>query len=430
MNALDRMRAEWNQRAKKDAHFYVAFGSQNQTEEDFRASALENTPAFEREFPRLPARPVAERRALEIGCGPGRLMLPMSRHFGEIHGVDISDEMLSLARERLRGVSNAHVHLTTGADLGMFEDSYFDFVYSYIVFQHIPDRAIVLNYLREAHRVLKPEGVLCCQLRGAKPLESELSRETETWTGCYFSADEMAAFSREHSFPLVALSGLETQYMWTTFRKTATAASPTSLEKCVVKAITGAASPEPRIPARGRDAAVSLWIEGMPDSANLANCLIEFGSREQLGCYISPVSESGGCQLNARLPDGLAPGEYEVRLRVGANLVPGSYRVSVMPPPPFAPRVLSVTDGINLRSPYRLETRSAKVVIEDVRDPESVAFTIAGLPPSFLQYERKDPITSSYDFSFHLAQKTPRGRHLFKVRIDGRELAPIEIDVA
>lgn len=69
-------------------------------------------------------------------------------------------------------------------------------------------------------------------------------------------------------------------------------------------------------------------------------------------------------------------------------------------------------------------------MIEDVRDPESVAFTIAGLPPSFLQYERKDPITSSYDFSFHLAQKTPRGRHLFKVRIDGRELAPIEIDVA
>ena len=39
-------------------------------------------------------------RALEIGCGPGRLMKPLSRNFGEIHGVDVSDEMVRLARER------------------------------------------------------------------------------------------------------------------------------------------------------------------------------------------------------------------------------------------------------------------------------------------------------------------------------------------
>ncbi len=42
---LDQMRAEWNGRATKDAHFYVAFGRKSQTEEDFLASAAEVMPA-------------------------------------------------------------------------------------------------------------------------------------------------------------------------------------------------------------------------------------------------------------------------------------------------------------------------------------------------------------------------------------------------
>src|ERR1700740_3315053 len=107
------MRADWNRRAKEDAHFYVAFGRKHQSEEEFLATAAETVPAFEQELVRLPGAPVTERRALEIGCGPGRLMLPMSRHFGEIHGVDISDEMAGLARRRLRNVPHAHIHVTT-----------------------------------------------------------------------------------------------------------------------------------------------------------------------------------------------------------------------------------------------------------------------------------------------------------------------------
>src|SRR5580700_7272484 len=107
VGVLDQMRAEWNRRASKDAHFYVAFGRQNQAEEDFLASAAEVVPTFEKEFARLPPGSASERRALEIGCGPGRLMIPMSRHFGEIHGVDISEEMIELARQRLKDLPNA-----------------------------------------------------------------------------------------------------------------------------------------------------------------------------------------------------------------------------------------------------------------------------------------------------------------------------------
>jgi SAM-dependent methyltransferase len=423
------MRAEWNRRAGKDAHFYVAFGRQNQAEEDFLASAAEVMPMFEREFARLPPAPASERRALEIGCGPGRLMIPMSRYFGEIHGVDVSDEMATLARQRLREVPNAHVHATSGEGLGLFPDSHFDFVYSYIVFQHIPGREIVLNYLREAQRVLKPGGILCCQIRGAAPLASELSRESETWTGCHFNAGEMAQFAREQAFPLVAISGLDTQYMWTTFRKPLAGSEPYLPGRVVVKAITAANGPEPRIPARGPDAAVSLWIDGMPESASLADCPVWFNNREQLGCYLSPVSESGGCQLNARLPDGLPPGEYEVQLRAGGGPIPAAYSVTVTAPPPRTPRVLSVTDGINITSRYRVETGGAKVVIEDVDRPAEVSFRVAGRAPEFVQYECKDPITSTYEFAFHLAHKTPRGRQRLDVRVDGRETGPFDLEV-
>lgn len=424
------MREEWNRRARLDAHFYVAFGRQNQGEEDFLASAAEFMPPFEAEFPRLPPGPASERRALEIGCGPGRLMLAMRTHFGEIHGVDVSDEMVTLASRHLKDVANAKVHRTSGQDLGIFADAWFDFVYSYIVFQHIPDREIVLNYLREAHRVLKPGGILCCQMRGVAPLASEMSRETSTWTGCWFTSDEVALFSRQESFPLVAISGLNTQYMWTTFRKAKAGVLPYSPERVRVKAVTAANGPDGEVPGRGPDAAVSLWIENMPNSASLAECPVLFNGRHQWGCYISPVSDSGGVQLNARIPEGTPAGEYEVQMAIGGKPVPDAHQIKVLPLRPWMPRVLSVTDGINLTSRYRIETGGAKVTIADLDRPEEVSFRIAGRPAEFVQHECKDPITATYEFAFHLAHKTPRGpRRLLEIRVCGTELPAVELEI-
>jgi SAM-dependent methyltransferase len=423
------MRAEWNRRAAKDAHFYAGFSRQNQPEEDFLAGAAEVLPMFEREFVRLPPAPAIARRVLEIGCGPGRLMLPMSRYFGEIHGVDVSDEMVALARQRLRAVPNAHVRATSGEGLGLFPDAHFDFVYSYIVFQHIPSRKIVLNYLREAQRVLKPGGVLCCQLRGTPPVGPEMLAETETWTGCHFNAAEMMQFAREQAFPLVEISGLDTQYMWTTFRKPATVAAPYELNRIVVNGVTAASGPDARVPARGRDAAISIWIDGMPDSASLADCAVWFGDRQQLACYLSPVSEKGGCQLNARLPEGLAPGEYELRLTVRGHAVAGTQWVTVIEPAPWMPRVLSVADGIDLTAFDRVESGAAKVVMEDLPEGAQVSFVLGGQPPLWLTRECKDAITSTYEFTFHLKDRTPRGRQTLSVAVDGRELTAIDIDI-
>src|SRR5580700_758243 len=101
----DRMRADWNQRARDDAHYFVAFGGLDQDEAEFLATAADVLRSIEGQLKRLPSSDDRRTwRALEIGCGPGRLIKPLSGHFGEIHGVDVSDEMIRLARERLSDI--------------------------------------------------------------------------------------------------------------------------------------------------------------------------------------------------------------------------------------------------------------------------------------------------------------------------------------
>ena len=109
IDVTERMRKEWNERAREDAHFYVAFGRREQNDDEFFETASEVVAGLEWELRRLPARENRRAwRALEIGCGPGRLIKPMSKHFGEIHGVDVSDEMIIRARQNLRGIAHAH----------------------------------------------------------------------------------------------------------------------------------------------------------------------------------------------------------------------------------------------------------------------------------------------------------------------------------
>jgi SAM-dependent methyltransferase len=108
------MRSDWDRRAREDARYYAAFGRREQEEAEFQQSAGDVVRNLDRELGRLPLRTDrAALRALEIGCGPGRVMLPMSLRFGEIHGVDISEEMIRLARERLASAPNAHVQATS-----------------------------------------------------------------------------------------------------------------------------------------------------------------------------------------------------------------------------------------------------------------------------------------------------------------------------
>jgi len=431
MDILRRMREDWDRRAREDAFYYAGFGRRHQEQREFLSSAGGVLQTIACELVRLPAAPVQSRRALEIGCGPGRLMLPMSAHFGEIHGVDISEEMAARAREALQGVphAHAHVHVTPGDGLGMFADESFDFIYSYIVFQHIPDPEIVLNYLREARRTLKTGGVLCCQLRGAPPLPTEMQRHAPTWTGCFFTGGQMALFAREHDFHLVAISGLNTQYMWTTWLKPAPY-GPADSSRTVLKAVTAASGGAPRVPARGPAAAVSLWIDGLPQSCHLGNLEVAFHQDRAPACYLSPIAESGACQLNARVPDGVRPGVAPVTLYYDGRALGEPGNIEILAPAPRAPRVISVSDGLDIESKNRVVMGGVKVTIEDIERPEEVLFSVDGRAVEFGQFECKDPVTSTYEFAFLLSPKTRLATRLLTVRVSGLDLPPVSIEIA
>src|SRR6185295_17199773 len=210
-NVLERMRADWNARAGEDAYYYVAFGRREQGDDEFFSTATDVLRLLTGEFKRLRAR----NTALEIGCGPGRLMRPLSRYFAKIHGVDVSEEMVRLAEQNLRDTPNAYAHQTSGSELSQFPDERFDFVYSYAVFQHIPSREVVFQYLREARRVLKTGGILRCQINGL-PAHA---RQYDTWSGVRIAPEEITRFAAENDFQLLALEQIWTQYMWITCRK-------------------------------------------------------------------------------------------------------------------------------------------------------------------------------------------------------------------
>jgi SAM-dependent methyltransferase len=100
------------------------------------------------------------RDALEIGCGIGRLMVPVCSRVRSVVGTDVSSGMIAAAERRLVGIANASVQITTGQDLSEFRAASKDLVYSVDAFPYLvlAGRALVERHFQEIRRVLRPAG--------------------------------------------------------------------------------------------------------------------------------------------------------------------------------------------------------------------------------------------------------------------------------
>jgi ubiquinone/menaquinone biosynthesis C-methylase UbiE len=93
--------------------------------------------------------------ALEIGYGGGRLLAAAAQAFGKVVGVDIHQNAAVVAAElEKRNVRNFQLLQSKGKELPV-EEASIDFVYSFIVLQHVEKIDVFHSYLYEAHRVLK-----------------------------------------------------------------------------------------------------------------------------------------------------------------------------------------------------------------------------------------------------------------------------------
>lgn len=103
-----------------------------------------------------------ERTLLDLGCGIGRCMEALAVDVAFVVGVDISAEMLKLARSRCAHIANAVFVRSSGRGLSAFADASLDMIYAVDSFPYLEavDPDLVDFHVADAHRVLKPGGTL------------------------------------------------------------------------------------------------------------------------------------------------------------------------------------------------------------------------------------------------------------------------------
>lgn len=123
--------------------------------------------------PSLGGKPLGRGRALDeltlrsgmkvadVGCGPGRLTLPIAKAVGpegEVVALDLQQKMLDLMMRRIAKAEVKNVRaICAGAGEGKLPKNYFDRAVLSTVLGEIPDRGRALSEIRDA---LKPGGYL------------------------------------------------------------------------------------------------------------------------------------------------------------------------------------------------------------------------------------------------------------------------------
>jgi SAM-dependent methyltransferase len=139
-------------------------------------------------------------RILDFGCGLGRLARFWLEHFKEYIGCDISESMISRAKEV--NDSRAKFFLS-GDDLSIFPEDHFDFIYSGIVLQHLPNRKFIETYILEFKRVLRPGGALVFQLPSRIPFRYRFQPIRRLYNFLkFFSFSDDFLYNRLKLFPI------------------------------------------------------------------------------------------------------------------------------------------------------------------------------------------------------------------------------------
>ncbi|MEP6767251.1 MAG: methyltransferase domain-containing protein [Acidobacteriota bacterium] len=290
------MRADWDLRARGDAASFIdcAHGASSAAfwtsgEDDVAKQILKGV------------RLAPDAEVLEIGCGIGRLLRAMRGRARLVTGVDISGEMIERARRELLPDEGVRLFRTDGR-LQDTPDRSIDFVYSFIVFQHIPSRTAVLTYLREAARVLRPGGVLRFQADG----RGRRFKPPNTWSGVRFRAEGLRRQLEALGFRVLEITASGTQYMWVTAQRARAADDPAIAAAVFSPRRWNAAALENLLRRLGRDPREDAprVVSGKIGVRDLVSALIRRGRRLEPADYVEQAYRA----ILGRSPD---PGGLE-----------------------------------------------------------------------------------------------------------------------
>ncbi len=168
----DKMRRDWDERARENALYYVATGDRDWSQEEFFRSGRQTVEEFVlSDMPNIcRGRDPKTFKVLEIGCGVGRVTRALAEVFGEVCAVDVSPVMVEKAREYLGARDNVSFFVNNGKDLEVLGDRRFDFAFSHLTFQHVPSKVVIASYIAEASRLLRPGALFKFDVQGHGPV--------------------------------------------------------------------------------------------------------------------------------------------------------------------------------------------------------------------------------------------------------------------
>lgn len=236
------LRRDWDARARANARAYINWPGIANEESAFFLSGRFDYERYVKPFLAKMSFDAADKVALEIGCGIGRIARSMAADFREYVGVDVSPEMVRKAGSY--GIPNATFRAVSGADLAGIVTGSIDFVFSFAVFQHVPDKSAIFSYFTETQRVLRHGGIFRLHMKGLwtatlgrVALEAGFSnnprllkaglrrvplvrlRYLDTWQGCSIRPTEAVQRCESLGLEVLELEDRWTTMMWVGGRK-------------------------------------------------------------------------------------------------------------------------------------------------------------------------------------------------------------------
>jgi len=162
---IKKLQNTWNELGKRDAFWSILTDSDKKDnkwniEEFFTTGQKEITSIIE--YLKSLRINIQYKKALDFGCGVGRLTQALGYHFDEVYGVDIAPSMIELAEKYNVHGAKCKYCLNESDNLNLFADNTFNFIYSNIVFQHMKPK-YSKKYIKEFLRILLPGGLLIFQ---------------------------------------------------------------------------------------------------------------------------------------------------------------------------------------------------------------------------------------------------------------------------